>query len=196
MIDSAQLRSEPPRVLLSGRPGCGKTTVIRRAVELIGASRCAGFYTEELREQGRRVGFDVVTVDGQRAPLARAGAAGPRVSRYGVDVGSFEDLGVAALESGLARGDRVLVIDEIGKMELHSDRFVRLLQRILAPGAEWPVLGTILLGRHPGLHWLEGRRDIERISVSPGNRDELPLRLSRIYRDCLGRPRAGDAGTP
>ncbi|UCC82578.1 MAG: hypothetical protein JSW46_16625, partial [Gemmatimonadota bacterium] len=84
----------PPRILLTGRPGCGKTTVIKRAVELIGPDRCAGFYTEDVREKGRRIGFDVVTLDGRRGPLARAGARGPRVSRYGVELASFEGLGV------------------------------------------------------------------------------------------------------
>lgn len=188
MIDAAQHRSQPPRVLLSGRPGCGKTTVIRRAVELIGASRCVGFYTEELRERGQRIGFDVVMVDGQRAPLARAGAAGPRVSRYGVDVRSFEDLAVARLESALrGRVARVLVVDEIGKMELFSGRFCEVLERIFAPGAPWALLGTILAGHHPRAEGLKRRPDVSIVEVTRANRDRLAADLSRSFGEYLRR---------
>lgn len=188
MRDTAQHGTQPPRVLLSGRPGCGKTTVIRRAVELIGASRCVGFYTEELRERGRRIGFDVVTVDGQRAPLARAGAAGPRVSRYGVDVRSFEDHAVARLESALrGRVARVLVVDEIGKMELISGRFCDVLERIFEPGAPWALLGTIMAGHHPRADGLKRRPHVSVLEVTRANRDRLPTDLSRSFGEYLRR---------
>jgi nucleoside-triphosphatase len=161
--------------------------VIRRAVELIGASRCAGFYTEELRERGRRVGFDVVTIDGRRAPLARVGATGPRVSRYGVDVRSFEDLGVATLESALAQCGYVLVVDEIGKMELFSERFCELLERIFAPGAPWALLGTIMSGYHPRADGLKRRPHVSIVEVTQANRDRLPGDLSRDFGEYLRR---------
>jgi nucleoside-triphosphatase len=177
----------PPRILLTGRPGCGKTTVIKRAVELIGSDLCAGFYTEEVREKGRRVGFDVVTLDGRRGPLARVGARGPKVSRYGVDLASFEELGVQTLERALEAGARVLVVDEIGKMELYSERFTALVDRLLGPSGDRAVLGTVLAGRHPkvdGLRHLKGLRIIE---VGPANRGELPRELGRIYGEFLER---------
>jgi nucleoside-triphosphatase len=177
----------PPRILLTGRPGCGKTTVIQRAVELIGSDRCAGFYTEEVREKGRRVGFDVVTLDGRRGPLARAGARGPKVSRYGVDLASFEELGVEALESAMVAGARVLVVDEIGKMELFSERFTGLMDRLLGPSGDRAVLGTVLAGRHPKVDELRRQRDLQIIEVGPANRDELPLELGRIYGEFLER---------
>ncbi|NIN73278.1 MAG: AAA family ATPase [Gemmatimonadetes bacterium] len=175
----------PPRILLTGRPGCGKTTVIKRAVELIGPDRCAGFYTEEVREKGRRVGFDVVTLDGRRGPLARAGARGPRVSRYGVDLASFEALGVATLERALEAGRQVLVVDEIGKMELFSGRFTALLERLLGPSSDRAVLGTVLAGRHPEVDRLRRRREPRIIEVRPRNRDGLPRELGEIYTEYL-----------
>jgi nucleoside-triphosphatase len=175
----------PPRILLTGRPGCGKTTVIRRAVELIGPEHCSGFYTEEVRERGRRLGFDVVTLDGRRGPLARAGAGGPRVSRYGVDLTSFERLGVETLERALAAGARLLVVDEIGKMELLSRRFTALLPGLLGPSADTAVLGSVLSGRHPKVDPLRDMRGLQIVEVGPGNRDELPRQLARIYRGFL-----------
>jgi nucleoside-triphosphatase len=185
MTNPEQILSRPPRVLLTGRPGSGKTTVIRRAVELIGSGRCRGFFTEEVREGGRRIGFNVVTLDGQCGPLARVGAPGPRVSRYGVDLRSFERLGVEPLEGELTERAGVLVVDEIGKMELFSDRFVGVLKRIFDPGAGWAILGTVMLGRHPKVDWLRRQSDIRFIEVTAANRDGLATELSGLFAEFL-----------
>lgn len=174
-----------PRVLLTGRPGCGKTTVIRRTVERIGLDRCAGFYTEEVREGGRRIGFDVVTLEGERGPLARTGASGPQVSRYGVDIQTFEELGVTALERALHRDDGLLVIDEIGKMELFSDRFVDLLDEIFRPDSSHPVLGSVLRAKHPVAAELRSRPGISLVEVTSSRRDWLPERLASSFREIL-----------
>jgi nucleoside-triphosphatase len=175
----------PPRILLTGRPGCGKTTVVQRAVDLIGPDRCAGFYTEEVREERRRVGFDVVTLDGRRGPLARAGGRGRRVSRYGVDLASFEELGVETLERALKCGREVLIVDEIGKMELFSERFTALLERLLSPTGEWAILGTVMAGGHPKVDRLRHLGGLRIIEVGLRNRDALPRELERIYGDFL-----------
>lgn len=176
-----------PRLLLTGRPGCGKTTAIRKAVSRIGTERCVGFYTEEVRRGGRRIGFDVVSLDGRRAPLARAGAGDPTVSRYGVDVAGFEGLGVAALEDGLTGPGRLLIIDEIGKMELFSQRFVAVLREIFDPASSHGVLGTIMRGRHPIADEVRRSRGVTVIEVTRENRGTLPDRLAtRILEEGRG----------
>ncbi len=123
-------------LLLTGRPGCGKTTVVRRVVEHLSEQRIPvqGFYTLEVREGGRRVGFDVITVpEGRVAPLARVqpGAAGPRVGRYRVFVATLEALVLPLLQARDPRV-RLLVVDEIGAMELLSSRFREAVARLLA----------------------------------------------------------------
>ena len=177
---------QPPRILLSGRPGCGKTTLIQRLVDLIGPGRCVGFYTEEVRERGRRIGFDVVTLDGRRGPLARVGSAGPRVGRYAVDVGSFERLALSSLEA--AESDRpqrkVLVLDEIGKMELLSARFVALLRGILDDPLR-PILGTVLAGRHPVVEPIRRRGDVRIVQVGTENRDRILAEIGRLFVEYL-----------
>jgi nucleoside-triphosphatase len=160
--------------------------VIRRALDLIGSERCAGFLTEEVRgASGGRLGFDVVTLDGRHGRLARAGAPGPRVGRYGVDVHGFEGLGVAALEAGIAAGARILVVDEIGKMELYSRRFLALVERVLNASSAWAVLGTVMQRRPRALSWLEGRADLRLVEVTRANRESLPTELGRIYGEYL-----------
>ena len=108
--------------LLTGPPGSGKTSLIKQAVARL-EIKAGGFYTEEIKSQGVRQGFRLVTLDGQTAVLSHLDFEGPhRVSKYGVDVTSLDKIGVAAIERATEECDLV-VIDEIGKMELLSARF-------------------------------------------------------------------------
>jgi nucleoside-triphosphatase len=170
--------AEPLRILLTGLPGCGKTTVILRTLPLL-SQPAAGFYTEEVRrgEGGGRLGFDVVTLDGRRGPLARLGRPGPRVGNYAVDLESFEDVGVRALGAGLREPHTLLVIDELGKMEFLSAAFVALLERAFqSPN---PLLGTVLYRPHPVADRLRQAPGVELIQVTRQNRDALPVELAR-----------------
>ncbi|HID78453.1 MAG TPA: AAA family ATPase, partial [Planctomycetaceae bacterium] len=110
-------------VLLTGRPGCGKTTVVRQVLGRLGDRRVAGFFTQELREGDRRVGFEAVGLGGMRVVLAHVRLrSAQRVGRYGVAVAEFEKFLQAELDWQAGAVDLV-VIDEIGKMECLSHRF-------------------------------------------------------------------------
>jgi nucleoside-triphosphatase len=160
-----------PAILLTSRPGVGKTTVFRRVVEALGAS-AGGFYTEEVREGGRRTGFDIVTVDGQRATLSSVRSRSPhRVSKYGVEMESLESVAAPAIHEAVESAD-LIVIDEIGKMELFSRSFQESVVAALNSGK--PVLGTIMTGRHPFADEVRRRPDVDVVEVTDGNRDALP----------------------
>ncbi len=137
----------PPRLLVTGVPGAGKTTLVRAVLRRLPEIRAAGFTTEELRGPGGRTGFKVVTLDGREARLATAREAeGPKVGWYTVHVAEFE---AAALPSLVPRHDLDLyVIDEIGKMECLSAAFQSAVRRAFASAV--PVLATIAL-QGPGL---------------------------------------------
>ncbi len=108
---------------MTGPPGIGKTTLVRRVVERLHGKRLTGFYTEELRGRGGRTGFRIVALDGREARLATVGGGGgPRVGRYTVDVAALEAV-FEVLRPG--PGVDAVVIDEIGKMECLSEAFVR-----------------------------------------------------------------------
>lgn len=134
--------------LVTGQPGCGKTTAVKRlAAELAEVGvRLRGFVTEEVLSGGSRVGFDVVTFpDGQRGVLSRKGGPShqPRTGAYSVDVRSFEALALPTLQDD-GRGDDehvVYVLDEIGRMELHSDAFATTVEQLLVRGVR--LLGAI-----------------------------------------------------
>lgn len=175
-------------LLIVGRPGVGKTTVIRRVLE--GApwapGAAGGFYTEEVRAGGRRVGFAVITLEGPRGVLAAEGlASGPRVGRYRVDLASFEAVGVAALERAV-RGCRVVVVDEIGKMEAHSARFRQAVEAALA--GDRVVLGTVLQGPHPWIDGLKARAGVQLYPLTREDRDRAPAEIAAILAGWLRWP--------
>jgi nucleoside-triphosphatase len=169
------------KILLEGRPGAGKTTVARRTADLLRDARVSvrGFVTEELRESGRRVGFAVESFQGDRAVLAHVDFAGPpRVSRYGVDVEAFEGVALPAL-ADVGRGELV-VIDEIGKMELASAAFREAVANLFEQDVR--LLATIQIARHPFTEALRRRADVETARVSERTRDELPEQLAARLR--------------
>ncbi|XP_025304356.1 cancer-related nucleoside-triphosphatase isoform X1 [Canis lupus baileyi] len=162
-------------VFLTGPPGVGKTTLIQKASEVLKSSGVPvdGFYTEEVRQGGRRIGFDVVTLSGMRGVLSRIGSEPPpgkrecRVGQYVVDLTSFELLALPVLRnagSSSGPGQRVCVIDEIGKMELFSQPFIQAVRQTLStPGTV--VLGTIPIPKGKPLALVEEIRNRNDVQV-------------------------------
>jgi len=168
--------------LLTGRPGCGKTTLIRRLVEGLGVS-AGGFYTDEIRRGSRREGFALVTLDGRTATLASVRSASRhKVSKYGVNLDAIDGVGVPAIERATAEA-ALVVIDEIGKMELFSNRFRQAVLSALESGK--PVLGSIMLAPHPWADAIKARPEVEVILLTEANRSQLQSDLLARFRGRL-----------
>ncbi len=117
-------------VLMAGMPGCGKTTLLKSLAGELQRFRPAGFYTEEIRLQGRRQGFRLVGLNGAMSLLAHVDLhGGPRVGKYGVDIERFEEFLKTQKLDQVATP--LVFIDEIGKMECLSTRFVDFVRHLL-----------------------------------------------------------------
>ncbi len=162
------------RILVTGPPGVGKTTFVRRVLDLLHGRRVTGFYTEEIRGRTGRTGFRIVTLDGRTARLATAGGAGgPRVGRYTVHLAALETVCADSLEP---RPDVDLVaIDEIGKMECLSPAFVQAARAVLSGPV--PVLATVALSGDGFIAEAKRLPGVEVIPLSRENRDRLPVEV-------------------
>lgn len=160
--------------LITGLPGVGKTTLVRRLCDELQQHRPAGFYTEEIRESGVRRGFALVGLDGSRDILAHVDIAGKhRVGKYGVDVGRLDTF----LERLALQDPRneLVVLDEIGKMECCSSLFVDLVRSLL--DSERTVLATIALKGGGLMAEVKQRPDVRLFTVTRHNRDTLGPRI-------------------
>lgn len=155
-------------------PGAGKTTVIRRVAAELGGETLGGFYTEEIRVRGERRGFRLVPFHGEPALIAHVKLPKAyRVGKYGVDVAAID----AAVDGALAprRGTSLYLVDEIGKMECLSERFVAAMRRLFA--GKVPVVATV--ARRGGGFIAEAKRreDCELWTLTRTNRDALPFEI-------------------
>jgi len=167
------------KILLTGRPGCGKTTLIKRVVDEL-ALPAGGFYTEEIRQRGERVGFKIITLSGEEAVFADVDFRTPqRLGKYGLDLAALETVGVEALRTAV-RGRQLVVIDEIGPMEIRSPVFCDVVNDALDSGE--PILGTITARSFPFTNTIKKRPDVSVLEVRPDNREGLLSELSDQFK--------------
>ena len=165
------------RILLTGPPGCGKTTAVMKIARLLDRKlRLAGFYTEEMREAGRRVGFRWHRLDGRTGTLAHVKTRSPhRVSKYGVDLESFESEAVSILDPEAPNVD-LFVIDEIGKMECFSEKFVDAIRRLLK--SDKSVLATVAQKGSGLIQQVKNCPGVELLHLTRENRDEMTQQVA------------------
>lgn len=158
------------KILITGSPGVGKTTLIRELSKALRDDHPVGFYTEEIREAGVRKGFTLISLDGTKGLLAHQGIRSPyRVGKYGVDVRGLDDfLDLIPWHDPSAR---LVLIDEIGKMECLSDKFRKIVSGLF--DSEKRVIATIARKGGGLIAQIKAREDIRLFEVTLKNRDEL-----------------------
>ena len=160
--------------MLTAAPGTGKTTVIRRLAERLADARIAGFYTAEIRARGERRGFRLISYDAAQALIAHVELPKTyRVGKYGVDVAAIDRAADAALAP--RAGVQLYLVDEIGKMECLSPRFVAHMRRIL--DGRVPVVATVAKRGEGLIAEVKRRDDCELWTLTRANRDAMPQQL-------------------
>jgi nucleoside-triphosphatase len=169
-------------LLLTGRPGVGKTTIIRTVGRTLERLPIVGFCTEEIRVGRERRGFRLVTFDGDEAIIAHVGFPPPCVGKYGVDVPTIDRFAASLQETG----DRpaIYLIDEIGKMECMSAVFVRAMRRLIE--SRRPLVATVG-ERGSGFIDEVKRHDTAEVwTVTETTRDRLPDRVVEWLEETSG----------
>ena len=162
-------------ILLSGKPGVGKTTLLIKVLKRLKGKNIGGFYTEEIRQQGVRRGFKIKTLNGQEGILAHQDIKSKyKVGKYGVNMGDLEEIAASAIKNAIEESDAI-AIDEIGKMELYSEKFRDATLQAL--NSSKPVLATIPHFQNEFLMVMKARQDVELITITPDNRDQLVAKI-------------------
>jgi nucleoside-triphosphatase len=161
-------------LLITGIPGVGKTTLIKKLSEWLKNLHPVGFFTEEIREEGVRKGFELISLHGGKGFLSHIDAKSPhRVGKYSVDVKGFEDFleAIPFFNPSI----HLIIIDEIGKMECFSEKFKKLLRKIL--DSETSVIASIALKGSGLIAEIKGRKDVKIFEITKKNRDFLFLEI-------------------
>jgi nucleoside-triphosphatase len=167
-------------ILITGFPGSGKTTLFRRLVDELQHLNPAGFYTAEIREGKSRRGFELCSLDGRTGTLAHVDLrTGYRVGKYGVDVNGFEaflaELPLWAPQTGL------VMIDEIGKMECLSDRFIEIIKSVF--DSDRRLVATIAKKGGGLIAQLKKRTDVRLFVLTRENQDKIFIKVRSFLQE-------------
>ena len=162
-------------ILITGPPGCGKSTLIQKLIVQI-EKPMRGFFTREIRDRGRRTGFSITTLDGRQGMLAHEKMKSKfKVGKYGVNLPDIDQIAVPSMLA--ERPDEVVVVDEIGKMECFSSLFRQTLVTMLE--SDHQVIGSIAQKGDQFIRGIKSRDDVLLVKMSAKNRDTAEL-FSRL----------------
>lgn len=170
------------RIAVTGIPGIGKSTVVAKAAEKLADQsgfKIGGIQTAEIRKEGQREGFSIMDLaTGKTGVLGSIRGSGPRVGKYHVNLEDLEKIGANALRS--AMDCDLIVIDEVGTMELKSEAFVSAVEVVLE--SDKPVLAVL---HRSSSHQLvqRMRREFEVLVINEENRDGLPGKIANRFRE-------------
>lgn len=164
-------------IFICGPPGSGKTTLIKEILKELKIP-AKGFFTQEIRKDKERIGFEIVSLNGKRGILAKKGLKSQyKVSKYGVILKDLEEIGIKEIEEGL-KGNYLILIDEIGKMELFSLKFREIILKALE--SKNKILGTIMMRKNPFCDKIKERKDTKIFYLKREKREEIKKEIIRI----------------
>lgn len=151
--------------------------MIRKIIQQLGSA--GGFFTQDFCQDNQRIGFRIVTLEGQEGILAKKGLKHSkfRLGKYGINPNDLEEIGVVAIKEAV-KTKEVVVIDEIGKMELFSKKFKVAVWQALE--SKKKVLGTIQQSDIPFLKQIKARQDTTILELKSDNQEDVLKKLKEI----------------
>ncbi|MGQ9582206.1 MAG: NTPase [Thermoplasmatota archaeon] len=172
------------KIGITGLPGAGKTQALVKVIEMLEGEGqvVGGMITRPIMEKNKRTGFTVINwLSKEEAVLAHVSIQSKiMVGKYGVDINALESVGVRAIEDAAERAD-VIIVDEVGKMEVESERFVGAVKAALETSKPF-ILTLHKKSRNPLLQDIRRRDDIRILEVTPINRNLLPYKIIKLLR--------------
>jgi len=178
-----------PKIGITGMPSVGKTNTLLKIIEFLEdlGHKVQGMVTEPIIEKKKRVGFYIVNWQTrEKEVFAHIDIdTKDKVGKYGVNLNALEKVGVPAIENAiLDENVNIIIIDEIGKMEMLSERFCEVV--IDALDSDKPIVVTLhKKSRTPLLQDVRRRDDIRILEVTPVNRNLLPYKIQKIMEEKL-----------
>jgi len=164
-------------IFITGKPGCGKTSLVKEIIEALNLD-AEGFYTSEIQKNNERIGFEISSPSGKKEILAHKDFKSfPKVSKYGVNLNNLEEIGVKSILEAL-KENKLIVIDEVGKMEMLSEKFKKAI--ITALDSKNKVLGTIKLTSDPFTDEIKRREDTTIFHLTRENRGEIKKEIKNF----------------
>jgi len=166
-------------IFLCGKPGCGKTTLIIEIIKELNLN-AGGFYTSEIREKGIRKGFRITTLDGKEGILAHLNVKSPyRLGKYKVNIKDLEEIGVASILEAM-KENKVIITNEIGKMEMMSEKFKKAV--LAALDSKNKVSGTIMLKPNPFCDKIKKRENTKIFYLTSENREKIKKEIMDLLQ--------------
>jgi nucleoside-triphosphatase len=168
------------RLGITGKPKIGKSTIIKEVIGRLKTEGIAagGMLTSDIHERGRRVGFSIEDINsGVKGVLAHVHQGGTKVGKYGVNLIDLDSIGANSIKDAISSPDiAVVIVDEIGPMELKSKRFINAIEEAISSDKH------IIVSVHQrSEHELVRRikHDFEIFVVTEENRDEIAMVLTK-----------------
>ena len=168
------------RIGITGKPKVGKSTVIKEVIMRLKAEGIAvgGMLTSEIHEGGRRIGFSIEDINsGVKGILAHVRQRGPKVGKYGVNLADLDSIGAHSITTVLARPEpRIIIIDEIGPMELKSRKFIEAVENAMK-SEKHLIVSVHQRSDHELVRLIKSTFEI--VEVTEKNRNELATILMK-----------------
>lgn len=164
------------RLGITGKPRIGKSTIIKEVIMRLKAEGIAvgGMLTSDIHERGRRIGFSVEDIStGEKGILAHVQLqeSGPKVGKYTVNLTDLDAIGAHSINNALTRSEpRIIIVDEIGPMELKSRRFIEAVEKAMKSDKHL-IVSVHQRSAHELVRHIKSTFEI--LEVVEENRDEL-----------------------